>query len=477
MATKQALLRQLPAIGTILEERRIKELGEYNPHVIISEAAAEVVQEIRQAVLDSAGHESEQRDYDLENIINMVEQRVAQKMRPHLRPVINATGIVLHTNLGRAVLAQEAVRAVNEVAARYSNLEFDLETGERGSRYSHVEDLLCRLTGAEAGLVVNNNAAAVLLVLSALAGDRQVIVSRGQLVEIGGSFRIPDVMKQSGAILVEVGTTNKTHLPDYARAVNEETALLLKVHTSNYKIIGFTAEVSAPELVKLGREHGIPVYEDLGSGVLVDFSRFGLTHEPTVRESVAAGVDVVTCSGDKLFGGPQGGIIVGRQELIGKIKRHPLTRALRVDKFTLAAMEATLRLYFDEAQAVTRIPTLAMITLTREELRRRAERLAVCIREKAPAACEIEIVDGYSQVGGGALPEENIPTCLVAVNPLNIAVNQLEEKLRFMDPPVLARIQKERLLLDPRTLLEGDMELIACHLKKILQGGEQYGQG
>lgn len=471
MGTKQALLRRLPAIGVLLEEPRIKELGRNYPHSIISEAASEVVEQLRQAVLGASGDELEEQDYSTNNIITLVEERVVKKTRPHLRRVINATGIVLHTNLGRAVLAQEAVRAVSEAAGRYSNLELDLGTGERGTRYSHVEDLLCRLTGAEAGLVVNNNAAAVLLVLSALAKERPVIVSRGQLVEIGGSFRIPDVMKQSGAILVEVGATNKTHLRDYEQAIAEDTAMLLKVHTSNYKIIGFAGEVSASDLVKLGRAKGIPVYEDLGSGVLVDFSRFGIAHEPTVRESVEAGVDIVTCSGDKLFGGPQGGIIVGRQELIGKIKKHPLTRALRVDKFTLAAMEATLRLYFDEDNAVEKIPTLAMITMSKDELHRRAQTLAAEITAKVGANCEVEIVEGYSQVGGGALPEENIPTFLVSVNPPKLGVNQLEEKLRYMEPPVLARIQKDRLLLDPRTLLEGDVELIADYMGKILEVG------
>jgi len=471
MVTKQVLLRRLPAISTILEDPRIKELGKDYPHLLVSETASEVVQQLRQAVLDAAGQELDDQDYGLNDIITLVEEQVAQKTRPHLRRVVNATGIVLHTNLGRAVLAKEAVRAVTEVAGRYSNLELDIETGERGTRYSHVEDLLCRLTGAEAGLVVNNNAGAVLLVLSALAKGREVIVSRGQLVEIGGSFRIPDVMKQSGAVLVEVGATNKTHLRDYEEAVNEETAMLLKVHTSNYKIIGFAAQVSTHDLVKLGREKAIPVYDDLGSGVLIDFSRFGIAHEPTVRESVKAGVDIVTCSGDKLFGGPQGGIIVGRRELISRIKKHPLTRALRVDKFTLAAMEATLRLYIDEEKVVEKIPTLAMITMSRDELKQRAQRLAAGIKAKAALNCEVDILEGYSQVGGGALPEENITTYLVSVNPLKLAVNQLEERLRSMEPPVLARIQKDRLLLDSRTLLEGDIELISDYLSKILEVG------
>jgi len=433
---------------------------------MVADAASEVVQGLREEILLEKYRPED--NYDLDAIVDLVIERVREKVRPNLRKVVNATGIVLHTNLGRAILSKAAVKAINDVAGSYSNLELDLETGERGTRYAHVEELLCRLTGAEAGFVVNNNAGAVLLVLNTLAKGREVIVSRGQLVEIGGSFRIPDVMAQSGALLIEVGTTNKTHLRDYERAVNEQTALLLKVHTSNYKIIGFTSEVPAEELVMLGRKKSLPVFEDLGSGVLVDFSKYGIAHEPTVRESLTAGVDVVTCSGDKLFGGPQAGIIVGRADIISRIKKNPLTRALRVDKFTLAAMEATLRLYFDEEKAVKEIPTLNMITMPREELQRRAQKVRARIGEKVGSKIQTEVVEGFSQVGGGALPEQNIPTFLVSLNPTGITVNALEEKLRKMEPPVLARIQKDRLLLDPRTLLDGDADIIAGHLEKIL---------
>ena len=471
MVTKQVLLRQLPAIGTLLEEEKIKDLEMSYPHSVIVEAAAQVVQSIRETILQDGEIEGTDSLNQVDSIVGQVIAKVVEKTRPHLQRVVNATGIVLHTNLGRAVLAPSAVKAINDVAGNYSNLELDLETGERGTRYSHIEDLLCRLTGAEAGLVVNNNAAAVLLVLRALAKGKEVVVSRGQLVEIGGSFRIPDVMAESGAALVEVGTTNKTHLGDYQNAVTGQTALLLKVHTSNYKIIGFTAEVSVTELVKLGREQQIPVFEDLGSGVLIDFCGFGITHEPTIRESVAAGVDVVTCSGDKLFGGPQAGIIVGRRDIISQIKKNPLTRALRVDKFTLAAMEATLRLYLDAAKAVTSIPTLHMITMPREELYRRAQDMAGKLKAIIGGKYTVEIIEGYSQVGGGALPEENIPTFLVSVNHLRITVNALEERLRKMHPPVLARIQKDRLLFDPRTLLDGDADQIVSHLEKITEVG------
>lgn len=467
MVTKKSILRQLPAIGLILEQAEIKHLDQ--PHALVAEAAAEVVQRIRDLIIrqDELG----EAQFDLHDITGLVLQKIAEKSQPSLRRVINATGIVLHTNLGRAVLAQEAVRAINEVAGSYSNLELDLATGERGTRYAHVEQLLCRLTGAEAGLVVNNNAGAVLLVLNSLARFREVIVSRGQLVEIGGSFRIPDVMAQSGAVLVEVGATNKTHLRDYRQAVAEETALLLKVHTSNYKIIGFSSEVTTQELVSLGKETGIPVYEDLGSGVLIDFTKYGVAYVPTVTDSIKAGVDVVTCSGDKLFGGPQSGIILGSAELISQIKRNPLTRALRVDKFTLAAMEATLRLYLDEESAVQQIPTLNMITMSLDELRRRAEELLRLVLDRLGSTVSAEIIGGQSQVGGGALPEENIPTLLVSISPAGMSVNALEARLRQMNPPVLARIQKERVLLDPRTLLAGDNETIVNHLENILVKG------
>ncbi len=466
MVTKQHLLRQLPAISVILEQEAIKKLTGSFSHQVISDTAGEVVQGIREAILEEGEFT---HPIDLDSIVSLMVNRLQEKAKPKLKKVINATGIILHTNLGRAVLAQSAVKAIEDIAANYSNLELDLTTGERGTRYSHVEELVCSLTGAEAALVVNNNAGAVLLVLSTLAKDKEVIVSRGQLVEIGGSFRIPDVMTQSGAALVEVGTTNKTHLRDYEQAMTDQTSLLLKVHTSNYKIIGFTAEVPISDLVKLGREKNIPVYEDLGSGVLVDFVKYGVIHEPTVRESIGAGADVVTCSGDKLFGGPQAGIIVGRADLISKMKKNPLTRALRIDKLTLAAMEATLRLYIDEDRAIREIPTLRMITMDGELISASAKRLAADINKQCGSGIKATVEDGYSQVGGGALPEENIPTCLVAISTSDISVNALEESLRQMDPPVLARIQKERLLIDPRTLLAGDSEIIINHLKKIFE--------
>lgn len=350
---------------------------------------------------------------------------------------------------------------LGRVGARYSNLEFDLNTGKRGSRYSLVEELLCELTGAEAGLVVNNNAAAVLLVLETLAASREVVVSRGQLVEIGGSFRIPDVMTKSGATLVEVGATNRTHLRDYQAAITDNTALLLKVHTSNFKVIGFTSEVSLEELVALAGQHGLPVMEDLGSGCFVDLSRFGLAKEPTVQEVVRAGVDVVTFSGDKLLGGPQAGIILGKRKYIDRIKKNPMNRALRIDKFTLAGLEAILRLYFDEEQALATIPTLAMLSMPLEVIDRRAKRLVRRIRAPLADCCQVTVQATESRVGGGALPEQALASRGVALCPGDRSVNSLEVALREGALPVIGRIENDQFLLDLRTVADDEVVPLA----------------
>jgi L-seryl-tRNA(Ser) seleniumtransferase len=378
--------------------------------------------------------------------------------------VINATGVVIHTNMGRSPLPEAAMQGIMRVGLHYSNLEFDLKTGKRGSRYALVEDLLCELTGAEAALVVNNNAAAVLLVLGTLAAGREVIVSRGQLVEIGGSFRIPEVMAKSGARLVEVGATNRTHLRDYEGAITDGTALLLKVHTSNFRMIGFTSEVPLAEMVALGARHGIPVMEDLGSGSLVDTSRFGLTKEPTVGEVVASGADVVTFSGDKLLGGPQAGLIVGRRAIIDLVKKNPLNRALRIDKFTLAGLEAVLRLYRDEREAMATIPTLIMLSATRKEIGRRAERLRRLLRGPLAGHCRLALLDTESRVGGGALPEQGLPSKALALWPAAISVNALEEGLRRLDMPIIGRIENEALLLDLRTVADQEVRPLALGL-------------
>ncbi|MBC8318636.1 MAG: L-seryl-tRNA(Sec) selenium transferase [Desulfobulbaceae bacterium] len=425
------------------------------PKAFLKAAVRELLAGEREAILSGAGRKIE--DLTQKVLVPELKKRLAVKMAPNFRRVINATGVIIHTNMGRSLLPPEAMAGLATVGSRYSNLEFDLTTGKRGSRYSLVEDLLCELTGAEAGLVVNNNAAAVLLVLETLSKGKEVIVSRGQLVEIGGSFRIPEVMKKSGASLVEVGATNRTHLKDYEEAITEETSLLLKVHMSNYRIIGFTSEVPLEDLVSLGRKHKIPVMDDLGSGSLVDLSRYGLEKEPTVQDVIRAGVDVVTFSGDKLLGGPQAGLIVGRKKIIDRIKKNHLNRALRIDKFTLAALEAVFRLYFDEDKRET-IPTLAMMAMPLDVIERRARRLVRRLKKTLSAHCEVDTAAVESRVGGGAMPEQGLPSRAVVLRPRTLKLSEFESKLRGADLPVIGRVENERMLLDMRTV--GDDEII-----------------
>lgn len=388
--------------------------------------------------------------------------------QPRFKRVINATGIIIHTNLGRSILPAATMDELHRAGFRYSNLEFDLHKGERGSRYALVEELLCELTGAEAALVVNNNAAAVLIVLDTLAKGREAVVSRGQLVEIGGSFRIPDVMARSGACLVEVGATNRTHLHDYRNAITDSTGLLMKVHCSNYRIIGFTSEVTNEELVALGKENDIPVMEDLGSGCFIDLSRFGLKKEPTVQEVVKSGVDVVTFSGDKLLGGPQAGVIVGSTEIINQIKKNPLNRALRIDKFTLAGLESILRFYLDEELALKSIPTLAMITAPLELVEKRALRFIAACKDQMYTNCHLSIMDAASMVGGGAMPEQSIASKVVSIKPTAMTVNQLERALRQLEFPVIGRVEEDRLLFDMRTVADDELELLCTSLNTVL---------
>ncbi len=366
------------------------------------------------------------------------------------------------------MLAPEAVANMQSVAESYSNLEYDLDRGARGSRYAHIEAQLVQLTGAEAALVVNNNAAAVFLALQALATGREVVVSRGQLIEIGGSFRIPDIMRSSGAILREVGATNKTHLHDYAGAISEQTALLLRVHTSNYRIVGFTSDVAPQELVALGHAHDIPVMEDLGSGTLVDLQSYGVSDEPTVPEVVASGVDLVTFSGDKLLGGPQAGILVGKAPYIETIRRHPLHRAVRVDKFTIAALEATLKFYAEPDLARDRIPTLSMLSMTPQEIRRRLTRIRRRLSEAVRNAYQMQVIDGNSAVGGGALPLAALPTKLLALQPSFCAVNELERRLRCRQPAIIGRIAQDQYLLDVRTVRDQEIPEIATALQQLV---------
>ncbi len=448
-ARQQELLRAIPKVDEFLAWVA----GETEaPLVMVKNTVRAILADLRARIL--AGAVVVGKELDRESLGLLFQQRIADRLAPNLKTLINATGVVIHTNLGRSILPAEAIDSLGRAATRYSNLEFDLATGRRGSRYSLVEDLLCELTGAEAALVVNNNAAAVLLALDTLAKGREVVVSRGQLVEIGGSFRIPDVMAKSGALLKEVGATNRTHLRDYENAISRETALLLKVHTSNFRILGFTAEVSLEEMVALGREYEIPVMEDLGSGSFIDLSRFGLRREPTVGEVLRAGVDVVTFSGDKLLGGPQAGLILGQREIIARIKKNPLNRALRIDKFTLAGLETVLRCYFDEEKALTTLPTLAMLTLDPEIIRKRAKRLARRIGKQLAGSCRVSVRPTGSRVGGGAMPEQDLPSWAVALAPEDRTINDLETGLRGLEQPVIGRIEDEQLLLDMRTVAD-----------------------
>ena len=461
--------RKLPSVDVVLRSPEAQLWMAQSSRAVVTEAVRAVLATARQAILQATDEAAlETLPLLLPAVLEQVQAQLQARQMYHLRRLINATGVIVHTNLGRSLLAPSAVANLQEVAESYSNLEYDLDLGERGSRYSHVEAALTTLTGAEAALVVNNNAAAVFLALQALATGKEVIVSRGQLIEIGGEFRIPDIMRSSGAILREVGATNKTHRRDYAQAISEHTALLLRVHTSNYRIVGFTAEVSAQELVELGHAHQIPVMEDLGSGTLVDLRPFGLYDEPTVPEVVASGVDIVTFSGDKLLGGPQAGIIVGKAAYIAAVRRHPLHRAVRVDKFTVAALEATLRLYADPELARRTIPTLTMLSMSPQTLASRVRRL----RRRLPAAVQEvyrpRLVDGNSAVGGGALPLAQLPTKLLALRPTFCSVSELERRLRCRHPAIIGRIAQDQYLLDLRTVLDRELPEIALALQQLV---------
>ncbi len=462
------LLRQIPGVDTLLEMEAVLDALSRHPRKLVLDAIREQLDATRQQILK---HDSGPLSaIDPVEIARSAAQRADRLAAFTLRPVINATGIVIHTNLGRSLLAEDAVARLQTVCRGYTNLEYDLRLGERGSRYVHAEALLRELTGSEAALVVNNNAGAVFLVLNTLAGGREVVVSRGQLVEIGGSFRIPEVMSSSGAILKEVGATNRTHLADYVSAITDRTALLMKVHTSNYRIVGFTKEVPLDQLVALGRERGLPVVEDLGSGCFINLEPFGLHGETTVQETVRAGADLVTFSGDKLLGGPQAGIIVGRKDLIEKCRTNPVTRALRVDKMTLAALESTLRLYRDERAAVEAIPTLRMIALSCEELKARAEELASSIQKADPeSVLRLEVRPGFSQVGGGSLPAQDLPTFVASAGSSAFSPNQIEEFLRRNDPPIIGRIESDRFIMDLRTVLPEQIDTIAAAFGRMVQ--------
>ena len=452
----QQLLRKLPKIDDLLRSSVLEKLREEYPEQTIADGARQVIADLRAGIVN--GSVDSLPDEDV--LLDRITKRIRAAARPSMHTVINGTGIVLHTNLGRACMSEKAAHAAYDAACRYSTLEYNVATGSRGLRYSHVESLICRLTGAESALVVNNNAAAVLLVLSAMTTGGQVPVSRGELVEIGGSFRVPEIMEACGAQLKEVGTTNKTHLFDYERAITPDTKALMKVHTSNYRIVGFTEKPSLSEMVELGHRYNLPVIEDLGSGCLVNLEQFGLHDEPTVQESIKAGVDVVTFSGDKLLGGPQAGIIVGKKQYLGMMKRHPLTRAMRVDKMTLAALEATLRSYADGIW--NDIPTMAMLAASAVELKEKAGVLLEQLRQ-AEVSAHLVAVEG--QVGGGSVPTQTMPSWAVA---LEGDVESLEKKLRLGENTIVGRIHDGKYLLDVRTIWVEDFPLIVRALKEAM---------
>ena len=457
----------IPKIDEVISRESISEQTNFIPRKIVVDSIREEIEGIRHKI--KAGVD----EIELNNIISNLDEKIIlnakEKNSYNLRPVVNATGIVIHTNLGRSLIGEEVLKQVGKTSTRYSNLEYNIENGTRGSRYSHLEDVVANIVGGEAALVVNNNAAAVLLVLSTVAKNKEVIVSRGELIEIGGAFRIPEVMEQSGSKLVEIGTTNKTHLRDYENAITEETGALLKVHTSNYRIMGFTSSVEAKELNDLKQKYNIPLIEDLGSGVLIDLSKYGISYEPTVTDSINNGVDIVTFSGDKLLGGPQAGIIVGKRKYIEAMKINPLTRAFRVDKFTIAALEATFRYYYDEELAIKNIPTLQMLTMSIEELQDKAIKLKACIEKNVSTLdFKISVEDEFSEVGGGSLPMEKLATKCLVLDPLNMSVASFERNLRTYKTPVIGRVYKDRLYLDLRTIRLDDFSIITAAIEYVL---------
>ncbi|MFZ0132515.1 MAG: L-seryl-tRNA(Sec) selenium transferase [Desulfobacterales bacterium] len=461
-------LRNLPGVDHVLELAKSDPFFEDVPRSVLTRSIRSCLDGRRQQIIAQKPARIAELVAD-PAIVAGVKDLVRQALALNLRTVVNVTGIVIHTNLGRSLLADAALDHLCAIGRRYSNLEFDLGAGRRGSRYANVEDIVCEISGAESAMVVNNNAGAVLLALETLAAGKKVIVSRGELVEIGGSFRIPDVMAKSGGILCEVGTTNRTHLADYETAIDEQTALLLKVHQSNYSIVGFSSAVPLRDLVTLGHRHRIAVMEDLGSGTFIDFSRYGLLKEPTVQESVAAGVDIITFSGDKLLGGPQAGLIVGKKPFIERIKKNPITRALRIDKLTLAALESTLRLYRDEETAVRAVPTLRMMLQPMAILLEKAVRLKEMLDAAAQDKMTVAVLDVVSKPGGGTLPLLELPSKGLGVKIEGLSANAIEKSLRLNSPPIIGRIEDDRYIMDVRTLQDDQLEIVRSAFDTLLK--------
>jgi L-seryl-tRNA(Ser) seleniumtransferase len=452
-------LRNLPSVEKVLNEINIIPLLDQMPRRLVVRTVRDYLEKLRRQILSG-----EDVEFKPENLAKIIERQ----KRPSIKRAINGLGVVLHTGLGRAPLSKAAQNALVEVSENFSSLAIDLETGRRGERYAHVDSLLCELTGAESSMVVNNNAAATMLILNTMAENREVIISRGQLVEIGGAFRMPDVMKRSNAIMVEVGSTNRTHLKDYEAAINEKTAMLIRVHMSNYRIVGFTKEVSLDDMVALGRKHNIPVVDDLGSGALIDLSKFGLPKEPLVQESIAAGADVICFSGDKLIGGPQAGIIVGKKQYIDAMKKNPLTRALRSGKLTYAVLEATLRLFLDEEKLLKEHALMQILLKPLNQMEKEAKALYKKLQALIGENAEMVVRDSLSEIGGGSLATESMPTKVLSIKPKKISVEELAKRIRFYDPPVFGRIEKDEFLLDFRTIRADEIEIITQALKHSL---------
>ena len=461
------MLKQLPKIDEIILLLEKQDIYCLAPRDIVKETCRKVVQDMREKIVNAKKKIPAESCPDAATVAQEVEKSIKGLYRYSLRRVVNATGVILHTNLGRTPLCPEALQRIVEVGRSYSNLEFDLAKGERGQRYDHVSSLICALTGAEDALIVNNNAAAVLLVLNTLAEGKEAIVSRGELIEIGGEFRIPEIMHKSTSKLREVGTTNRTRIGDYEKAINDNTGLILKVHTSNFRIVGFTEEAEIESLVALGKSRGIPFMDDLGSGCLIDLDQYGLQHEPTVREALATGIDVVTFSGDKLLGGPQAGIIVGKKEVLTKIKNNPLNRALRIDKLTLAALEATLMHYLNPAVAVKKLRSLKALTEPVAAVKKRAEKLIDKLQKENFDSLKFSLREDFAAAGGGSLPTQQIPTVLVAIKNKKMSASRMEDKLRKMEVPVIVRVDKDEIMLDLRTVAEDEFGFIIEGLKEI----------
>ena len=463
------LLKRIPQVQEVLKCECISSLEESLPHSLLSDCVRSEITALRASIL--AG---ENPEFDTESVAQGARSRTLAFMAPSLRRIINATGVVIHTNMGRSVMCPQAIEAVEDVIKGYSTCEYDTNKMQRGSRHNHYERLICAITGAEAAIAVNNNAAAVVLVLSEFAAGHEAIVSRGELIELGGSFRIPDIMDQSGATMVEVGTTNKTHPHDYERAITENTSMMLKIHKSNYQVIGFTKNVSLTELRDISHAHEketghkVLVFEDQGSGSFVDLERYGARKEPTVAQSLAEGADLVSFSGDKMLGGPQCGIVVGRKELIDRLKKNPLARVVRLDKMTLAALEGTLRCYLQGEEAINSIPTVRMLSEDADTVRVRADKLKAMIEERIePGKADIEVVPEISRAGGGSLPMYDIDTFAVAIKPVAGSTQECDKFLVQQCPvPIVARIAHDAVIVDPRTLLdEEEMEAVAEGLK------------